>query len=396
MNTQKWRRARNILAVRLDAMGDVLMTGPALRAVKESGAAARRVTLLTSASGAVAARLLPEIDDVIIYDAPWMKASGACDAAADRAMIERLAAEKFDAAVIFTVYSQNPLPAAFLCHMAEIPRRLAHCRENPYRLLTDWAREIEPEQIVRHEVRRQLDLVAGAGCVTADERMRVEISAGALDRVRRILRRSGIDADSRAWIALHAGATAASRRYPPESFARAARILVEKHGMRIVFTGTAEETAVVEEVRAAVGAGDTVSLCGALDFEELAALVSFAPVIVTNNSSPVHLASALETPVVDLYALTNPQHTPWMTPNRVLYHDAACGFCYKSVCPEGHHACLRRVEPERVAAAVSELLDETQTNRHAPVFRAAEILRTVLAAPVRRAAPPCQQEIELC
>ena len=48
-------------------------------------------------------------------------------------------------------------------------------------------------------------------------------------------------------------------------------------------------------------------------------------------------------PVVDIYALTNPQHTPWGVPNRVLYHDVPCKHCYKSVCPEGHHDCLRRV-----------------------------------------------------
>ena len=64
---------------------------------------------------------------------------------ADRAMIERLRAARFDAAVIFTVYSQNPLPAALLCYLADIPLRLAHCRENPYQLLTDWVAEPEPE-----------------------------------------------------------------------------------------------------------------------------------------------------------------------------------------------------------------------------------------------------------
>ncbi len=73
--------------------------------------------------------------------------AGVCDgrAAAPRG--------SFDAAVIFTVYSQNPLPAAFLCYLAGIPLRLAHCRENPYQFLTDWVKDTEPEQNVRHEVR---------------------------------------------------------------------------------------------------------------------------------------------------------------------------------------------------------------------------------------------------
>ena len=69
-----WPAARRVLAVRLDALGDVLMTTPALRALRES-APGRRVTLLTSPAGAEAAALVPEVDEVLVYDAPWMKAT---------------------------------------------------------------------------------------------------------------------------------------------------------------------------------------------------------------------------------------------------------------------------------------------------------------------------------
>ena len=72
--------------------------------------------------------------------------------------------------------------------------------------------------------------------------------------------------------------------------------------------------------------------------DELAATIAQASVLITNNSGPAQLAAAVGTPVVDLYALTNPQHTPWRVPHRVLFHDVLCKFCYRSVCPEGHHA----------------------------------------------------------
>ena len=62
--------------------------------------------------------------------------------------------------------------------------------------------------------------------------------------------------------------------------------------------------------------------------------------------------------MVDLYALTNPQHTPWRVPSRVLYQDVPCRNCYRSVCPENHHACLAGVEPERVIEAALELAKE--------------------------------------
>jgi ADP-heptose:LPS heptosyltransferase len=68
------------------------------------------------------------------------------------------------------------------------------------------------------------------------------------------------------------------------------------------------------------------------------------------------MAAALGTPVVDLYALTNPQHTPWQTPSRVLFHDVPCRNGFRSVCPQGHHECLDLVEPDAVVAAARELL----------------------------------------
>jgi ADP-heptose:LPS heptosyltransferase len=96
-----------------------------------------------------------------------------------------------------------------------------------------------------------------------------------------------------------------------------------------------------------------------LTLGELAALIEMAPVLISNNTGPVHLAAAVGTPVVDLYALTNPQHTPWQVPNRVLFHDVPCKYCYKSICPEGHQDCLRQVTPDRVVQAARELLEET-------------------------------------
>ena len=141
-------------------------------------------------------------------------------AAADHALISRLRAGAFDAAVLFTVYSQNPLPAAMMCWLADIPLRVAHCRENPYHLLTDWIPEPEPESYIRHEVRRQLDLVRHIGAEAANERLFLHIPSAAFDHLDEILGplRTKIDEA----VAIHPGATAASRRYPAEQFAVAA------------------------------------------------------------------------------------------------------------------------------------------------------------------------------
>jgi len=351
----RWAAAEHVLCVRLDALGDVLMTTPAVRAVKRSRPG-RRVTLLTSPAGAAAAELVPDVDDVIVYDAPWMKATARrADGRPDRAMIECLRDGRFDAAVVFTVYSQNPLPAAMLCFLADIPLRLAHCRENPYQLLTDWVPDPEPAPVTRHEVRRQLDLVAAVGCHTADERMAVRVPPEAEERADEILAGLGLASDDR-WAVMHVGASAPSRRYPPESFAAAARGLTAE-GVRLVFTGSAAEEELIEQVRAGVDEYSE-SLAGELNLAELAALLKRAPLLISNNTGPVHVASAVGTPVVDLYALTNPQHTPWGVPCRVLSHDVPCRNCFKSICPEGHNDCLRKVPPADVVRAALELLGD--------------------------------------
>jgi ADP-heptose:LPS heptosyltransferase len=90
---------------------------------------------------------------------------------------------------------------------------------------------------------------------------------------------------------------------------------------------------------------------------------------VAGNTGPVHVAAAVGTPVVDLYALTNPQHTPWMVPSRVLFNDVPCRWCYSSVCPERHHRCLRGVHPEQVVAAALDLLAEREGWGQAALFR---------------------------
>jgi ADP-heptose:LPS heptosyltransferase len=165
------------------------------------------------------------------------------------------------------------------------------------------------------------------------------------------------------WIVLHPGATAASRRYPPERFGEVAARLAREAGVPVLITGSSSERDLVAAViqTAAPGARAHLhDLSGALTLGELAALIERASVLVSNNSGPVHLASALKTPVVDLYALTNPQHTPWQVPARVLSHPVACRNCLKSVCPEAHHLCLRGVDVATVVEAAVELLHPAQ------------------------------------
>jgi lipopolysaccharide heptosyltransferase II len=351
-----WEQARRILCVRLDALGDVLMCTPAMRALREA-VPGRSLTLLTSPSGAAAAPYIPEVDDAIVHPAPWMKADQPAGPEGLLGLAASLAARRFDAAVVFTTYTQSALPAALLCWLARIPLRLAHCRENPYHLLTDWVEEPEPRTLVRHEVQRQLDLVRRTGALRLSGTklsLSFALRAADLASVRARLLGLGIDAD-RPWLLLHPGASAASRRYPASHWARALGLLVRRTGLPVVLTGSAAEAGLLEEIRADSGVA-AHALAGQLSLGELGAALRLAAVALTNNSGPAHVAAAVGTPVVDLYALTNPQHTPWNVRSRVLFQDVSCRFCFKSACPAGHHACLAGVAPERVVDAVLELL----------------------------------------
>jgi len=377
-----WATARGVLCVRLDNLGDVVMTTPALHALR-AALPGRTLTLLTSPGAAIAAPHLADVDAVIAHTASWVAADADLDA--DRALPARLAAGAFDAAVIFTVYSQSPLPAALMCRLAGIPLVLAHCRENPGALLSDWLPEPEPDIALRHETQRQLDLVAHVGARLGTPTDAADVGNPAT-RLRFALRpadraeagallaeiglanvacdvtlaaRAADDAPTTRFLLAHPGATAESRRYPPAQFAAALDAIARASGLPVLIGGSGGEHALAEAVATGMRTC-AYNVAGRLSLGGAAALIERAALLVSNNSAPVHLAAALGTPVVDLYALTNPQHTPWQVRYRLLFRDQPCRHCYRSVCPAGHHACLDAITPADVAAAALDLLAERE------------------------------------
>jgi lipopolysaccharide heptosyltransferase II len=355
----RWHAARRILCVRLDSLGDVLMCTPAFRALRASIPGCQ-LTLLTSPSGAAAAPYIPELDGVISYRAPWMKHDDLAAASALQGCAAQLAGGAaqggFDAAVIFTSYSQSPLPAAMLCHLAGIPLRLASCRENPYQLLTDWVPERELERASRHEVQRQLDLVAHLGCSTADTALSFVVPPVAAMRIEAMLKEAGID-PAAPYLVLHAGASAASRRYPIRHWQSLIGMFGARLGYPIILTGDRGDVELLRPLaNTETWTCEVHSLIGKLDLGELGALIRSASLLITGNTGPAHIAAAVGTPLVNLYALTNPQHTPWRVAHRLLFHDVSCRNCLRSSCPLSHHACLDALPPNTVFEAAVELL----------------------------------------
>jgi len=347
-----WRNARRVLAIRLDNLGDVLVTTPAIHAIRESLPDAA-ITLLASPVGAQAGRLNPDVDEVVVYNAPWMDPWSRLplDPAREMQAIAQLSAGRYDAAVIFSSFRQSPLPAAYLCYLAGIPLRLAASIDGPGSLLT--TRHRHPERMM-HEVERGLDLVAAVGIRTSDDQLVLRVPDEARGEI------DGLVAGQRPLVVLHPGCSMPARTYPWEQYVEVIDILVQDLGAHVVLTGGDDERPLVDAILARVHPWNSTQVtpaAGALAFPAFCALVEAADVVVTNNTGPMHMAASLSTPVVALFALTNPpeQWGPWRVPHRMLWHEVPCRLCYSRVCPTTHD-CLRQVEPRQVVEAVADLL----------------------------------------
>ncbi|HEY9049197.1 MAG TPA: glycosyltransferase family 9 protein [Ohtaekwangia sp.] len=312
---KRWDTCQKIVCVRLDNMGDVIMSSPAIRALRETFHCS--ITVMTSSSGGDAARLIPGVDDVIIADVPWVKlqsSPGVC-----RNILNILEAKQFDAAVIFTVYSQSALPAALLLSMAAIPLRLAYCRENPYDLLTHWVPDEEPYTLIRHQVIRDLALVKSIGAKVKDDRLLLNLPEYAWDSVQKKLGNIGLDV-ARPFILLHPGVSEKKREYPLEYWEKIADRVTSLYTIPVLLTGSASESALTAKIEQHSG-GKVFSVAGMFSLDEFIMLVRYALLTVTVNTGTAHIAAATQTPVIVLYALTNPQHTPWKVSGAVLPFD---------------------------------------------------------------------------
>ncbi|HEU5052985.1 MAG TPA: glycosyltransferase family 9 protein [Hanamia sp.] len=347
-----WNNCKNILCIRADNMGDLLMSSPAIRALKETFNC--KISLLTSAMGNWIASFIKEIDEVIVADLPWVKTKKPVDEKETKDLIEQLTKKNFDGVVIFTVYSQNPLPAAMLTYLAGIPRRLAYCRENPYNLLTDWVVEKEPFSFIKHQVERDLDLVRSINATTQNDKINIEISKSAKESAIRKIKDAGVDLE-REWLIIHPGVSETKREYPEENWIGTGKLLRDELDFQLLVTGSSSEKELCTRIRNNIG-DNSFALAGLLSIEEFIALISMAPLVISVNTGTVHIAAATQTPVIVLYALTNPQHTPWKVKSSVLFYSVKEGLRSKNqvVIYVTENLMEKNLEPPSPAEIINE------------------------------------------
>ncbi|MDP9388863.1 MAG: glycosyltransferase family 9 protein [Actinomycetota bacterium] len=344
--------ADRVLAVRLDNVGDVVMLGPALRALRRHLPHVH-LTLLASPGGSQAAPLLPWVDEVMVERVVWQDAGGrlALDPARELALVGRIAERQFDAALVFTSFSQSPWPPAYACYLAGVPRRAAQAGDFGGSLLTDV---VAPMPTESHQVDRNLHLVEALGVPLAGRHLEIAVPTDADERATLLLAEAGIGPGV-PFVALAPAASCPARRYPPERFAAVAASLAGA-GWPVVVLGSAAEAELTAPILEATAGRPVVSLVGRTSVPELAAVLGRAALVLANDSGPMHLADALRIPLVVLFSGTDveSQWRPRTVPSRLLRRATTCSPCYRFTCPYDL-ACLD-IPPEEVVAHALDLL----------------------------------------
>ena len=334
--------SRHVLVARQDSVGDVLLAGPAVRAV---AAGADRVTLLCGPRGRDAARLLPGVDEVVVAHASWIDAEPEpVTRAKVDALVDRLTELELDQALILTSFHQSPLPLALLLRMAGVPTIAAVSVDYPGSLL-DVRHRVDEDL---HEVERGLSLAATLGYRLPegdDGRLAVRRDPGA-----------GLPDLEGPYVVVHPGASVPARAWAPERHAALVEALLAQ-GRRVVVTGGTAERPLTAQVAGERRPG-VADLGGRVDLAGLARVLAGAEVVVVGNTGPAHLAAAVGTPVVSLFAPVVPavRWRPWGV-RHVLLGDqgAACAGSRARVCRVAGHPCLNGVPVEEVVAAVGTL-----------------------------------------
>jgi len=333
-----WPSATNLLVLRLDNIGDVLMTSPALRAIKANQPGVR-LTLMASPAGALTAPLLPWVDAVLPWRVLWQDLGRLpFEPQREWQLIQTLQAGRFDAAIIFTSFKQSPHPAAFVCQLAGIPLRLGESKESSSALT--HAAAAAPDDL--HQVERNLRLIESVGYAVADRHLCLQIPGSSL-------------VPNCPYLLLNPWTSCEARTYSSQRFAIAAKALSQITGWQVVITGTAKDREQAAPLLEALG-DRGLDLVGKTSLSDLVALIASAQLLLSNNTSTMHIADATQTPSVILFSGTELecQWRPRRTPAILLRRPTPCSPCYDFTCPY-QLECLD-IEPEAVVNAGLQLL----------------------------------------
>lgn len=326
-------RVKKILIRGPNWIGDAVLSLPTVEGVKRLFPDST-VTLLVRPWVEGVFRCNPSVDRIMIYDKRYEGIRGLWRLSMD------LKEEGFHMAILL----QNAFRAALIAFLAGIPRRVGYARDMRGPLLTDPLR-------VRKEKRHQvyyyweiLSALGGDGSVPLRPRIIPPRIGNAPFTI------------SGPFAGISPGASyGPAKRWIPERFASLGDRLVDMGFEVVIFGGRGDE-----EVCNAVSSAmerPSINLCGRIDLTTFIGILSRSSLFVTNDSGPMHIASALDVPTVAIFGSTDPELTgPLGGRSVVIKKDVECSPCFERECPYGHYRCMEEIGIEEVMDGVRRLL----------------------------------------
>jgi heptosyltransferase-2 len=339
-------RAERILVKEVNWLGDVVMSLPALKALRGAFPGAHLGVLVKHelASFFDGSRW---IDEVIPY-----RVSAGLRGLADRwGIVSALRARRFDLALLFP----KSFEAAFWAALAGARRRVGFATDGRGLMLTDRIR-FDSGLRRRHQVNDYLHLLAATLGVTGDATdCAPDVDSSHRSRMADWLaERRRMPAGKLVALAV-AAAYGPAKEWPAERYAALADLLAARHGAECVLVGGPGERDKCARVAAASSARP-LAAAGETNVGELLALLSLCDGFAGNDSGAMHVAGALGIPTVGIFGSTDARRTGPLGPRtRVLHHPIECSPCLKRTCRYGHYDCLKKIDVEEVAAALVDL-----------------------------------------
>jgi heptosyltransferase-2 len=348
---------RTILIRATNWVGDAVMSIPALQMLRHRFPNAH-IAVLARPWVAELYRREPFCDEVILYQ-PSKGIAGVTERAHT---IARLRQRGFDCAILF----QNAFEAAAVAFLAGIPQRIGYALDGRSILLTKAVRVPRPGEIERHQRFYYLELIKRSGLIDtypADSPIRLSHAQAAAERGLALLSAAGLRSPV---IGIAPGAAyGGAKRWFPERFAQAAVQLSREHEASVAVFGSKQEREICEQVcERLFGEGvEAVNFGGTTSLSDLINLAAACQVFLTNDSGPMHIASALGVPTIAVFGATDEHATgPTGRDSRVVREPVDCSPCLKRECPIDHR-CMAAVSAARVAETAASLISEVRKNR---------------------------------
>jgi lipopolysaccharide heptosyltransferase II len=335
---------RKILFIRIDRIGDMVLSTPAIRSLKSRYPQAR-LTVLASPSNHALLPLDPDVDEILVFEPPSIRNSSKV-----LRLLRRLRRSGFDAVV--DPLASHDLKTALIAFFTGAPLRVGFAGGGREVFFSSGMPAADPD---RHVVDLTLDLVMRLGAAAPQRAPRIVLASPETARARAWLKNN--NPEDRPVVGVHPGAYYPSQCWPTEYYAALATALQRDLRCRVVLIGGPADRVWIDQIRRS--SGESLAVYQAADLRQAAALMSQLHVMVCNNSGPLHLAAAFDVPTVSFMGPTNAARWWPVGPmHRVLrVPDLNCLGCERGVCPRGTLECLRRIHPVAAVAEVIRLLE---------------------------------------